>query len=380
MWRWVARINSVIFCRSRNNTGSLKGHFYGKKLICCPVVVPVARNIRRGPVPRVGGGTSALEQLKPKRTAQERWHIAHCPHCWNPGSAADILYGLTMMDGRQRHSWLRALGRADMPERVVLDGAEYRHARTYKHDFFAATGLYESDSGRAVLKLGRAAPLFGLPMVWLGRWLTGRELAVYRALNGVEGVPACLGSWGTTGLAHVFVEGHPLQRREWVDDEFFPRLQRLLDELHRRGIAYADLEKRENILVDARGKPALIDFQIAWWWTAEGFTHGRWWQWWMPDWLGRFILHKLQAADRYHLLKHHRRHRPDCLTPEQIRISYRRGSFVEVHRRLFRPLTLVRRAILKCLTGQSRSPKQDGPAFAGHSLSTKTAGPEKHED
>ena len=255
-----------------------------------------------------------------------------------------------------------------MPARIVLNGTEYRHARTYKHDFFAATGLYESDSGRAILKLGRTARLLGLPMVWLGRWLTGRELAIYRALDGVEGVPGCLGRWGETGMAHVFVEGHPLQRREWVDDDFFPRLQRLLSELHQRGIAYADLEKRENILVDARGRPALIDFQIAWWWTADdGYAPGRRLQRWIPDRLGRLILHKLQAADRYHLLKHHRRHRPDGLTSEQINVSYRRGSSVEIHRRLFWPFTLVRRTILKWLTGQPRSPKQDGPAFANPS-------------
>ena len=278
-----------------------------------------------------------------------------------------------MVDCRQRHSWLRALGPAEMPARVVLDGIEYRHARTYKHDFFAATGLYESDSGRAILKLGRTARLFGLPMAWLGGWLTGRELAIYRALQGVQGVPGCLGSWGVTGMAHVFIEGHPLQQREWVDDEFFPRLGRLIDELHRRGIAYADLEKRENILVDEGGRPALIDFQISWWWTPEGLSPGRRLPRWMPDWLGRFILHKLQAADRYHLLKHHRRNRPDGLTPEQIRVSYRRGSFVEIHRRLFWSFTRVRRTILKWLTGQARSEKQDGPAFVGRSLPTTTA-------
>jgi len=275
-----------------------------------------------------------------------------------------------MVDCRQKHSWLRALGSADMPVRIVLDGIEYRHVRTYKHDFFAATGLYESDCGRAILKLGRTAPLFGLPMACLGRWLTGRELAIYRALDGVDGIPRCLGSWGETGMAHVFVEGHPLQRREWVDDEFFPALQRLLDELHQRGIAYTDLEKRENILVDTQGKPALIDFQIAWWWTADGNAPGRRLQRWMPDRLGRLFLHKLQAADRYHLLKHQRRHRPDGLTPEQIALSYRRGSYVEIHRRLFWPFTLVRRMVLKCLTGQARSPKQDGPDFAEPSVST----------
>jgi len=284
-------------------------------------------------------------------------------------------------DRRKKHSWLRALGPEDMPTRIVLDGIEYRHVRTYKHDFFAATGLYQSGTEYAVLKLGRSARLFGLPMAWLGRLLTGRELAIYRTLAGVQGVPRCLGSWGPTGMAHVFVEGHPLQRREWVDDQFFTRLGCLLDELHQRGIAYVDLEKRENILIDAQGRPWLIDFQIAWWWTADGEAYGRRLQRWLPRWLGRFILHKLQSADRYHLLKHHRRHRPDCLTVEQIRASYRRGPFVQAHRYLFWPFTQARRTILKMLTGEARSPKQDGPEFVDEVLPmTKASASASHED
>ena len=37
---------------------------------------------------------------------------------------------------------LRALGTADLPETFVIDGIIYRHERTIKHDFFAATGFF----------------------------------------------------------------------------------------------------------------------------------------------------------------------------------------------------------------------------------------------
>jgi hypothetical protein len=83
----------------------------------------------------------------------------------------------------------------------------------------------------------------------------------------------------------------------------------------------------------------------------------------IPDELGRFILARLQDGDRYHLLKHRRRHRPDTLTLEEYAESYRPGVFGRLHRRLFRPLTLLRRLILKTLTGRWRSPKQDGPEY-----------------
>ncbi len=262
-----------------------------------------------------------------------------------------------------RHAWLRALGAEDLPAQFTLPDGDYRHVRTYKHDFFAATGLYEGPGGRVILKVGRTARLLGLPMAWLGRWLSRRELAIYQQADGIEGVPPCLGGHGPTGLVHVFVEGHPLQRGERVDDAFFGRLKRLLADLHRRDIAYADLEKRENILVDAAGRPALIDFQISWWWPREASARPGGAARLLPDFIGRYILARLQAADAYHLLKHWRRHRPDLLTAEQIRASYQVGVHIRLHRRIARPLTWVRRTVLKLLTGRSRSPKQDGPEF-----------------
>ncbi len=250
-----------------------------------------------------------------------------------------------------------------MPERITLAGGEYRHVRTFKHDFFAATGLYEGPSGRVILKLGRVASVLGLPMGWLGRCLAAREQAIYRAVDDLPGVPRYLGRWGQTGLVHVYVEGHPLQPNERVDDKFFPRLARLLAQMHGRGIAYVDLEKRENILVDAEGHPWLIDFQISWRWPAGGNGRRQGLQRLIPAELGRCLLTALQEGDRYHVLKHCRRHRPDGLTPEQLEASHRRSRYIDLHRWLFRPFTLVRRRILKRLTGRSRSPKQQGPEF-----------------
>jgi len=268
-----------------------------------------------------------------------------------------------MAERSLRHAWLRALGCDEMPGRITLADGEYSHVRTFKHDFFAATGLYEGPSGRVVLKIGRLASLFGLPMSWLGGLLAERERVIYRAVHDLAGVPRYLGRWGRTGLVHVYVEGHPLQQNERVDKDFFPQLERLLAEMHGRGVAYVDLEKRENILVDPEGRPWLIDFQISWRWPAGGNGRARGLGRLLPAELGRYILARLQDGDRYHVLKHRRRHRPLGMTPDQLAASYRSGLYIHLHRRLFRPFTLLRRGILKLLTGRSRSPKQDGPEF-----------------
>jgi hypothetical protein len=262
----------------------------------------------------------------------------------------------------RRHPWLHALGRASLPERVEIGGAAYDLAKVFKHDFFAATALYAGDAGRIVLKLGRTAPFFVLPMKWLGRALARHEARLYRRVADLDGIPRILGEWGATGFAHEYVEGHPMQPKAHVPDDFFERLQALVTELHARQIAYADLEKNENILVDAQGRPALIDFQISWHWPLDP-RERRWLSRLFPHALGRRILESLQTSDLYHLQKHRRRHRRDQMTAEEIARSYVLPPGIFWHRRFADPFQRVRRRLLHRITGHSRSPKQDGPEF-----------------
>ena len=68
---------------------------------------------------------------------------------------------------KQPPAWLKALGHDDLPEGVECAGRQHRRVAVFKHDFFAATGLYEGPSGRAVLKVGRVQSMFGLPLRWI---------------------------------------------------------------------------------------------------------------------------------------------------------------------------------------------------------------------
>lgn len=236
--------------------------------------------------------------------------------------------------------WLRALGRENLPAEIDIGGARYAHLRTFKHDFFAATGLYQGPAGRIVLKVYRTSSLLGLPMQWTGRWQVRHETRLYELLGDVPGIPRLLGRNGPTGFAHEYIEGHPLDKGTKLNDAFFPRLRELLNAIHARRAAYVDLEKRENILVGDDGRPYLIDFQISWH-VADPHAARRW-----P---ARWILPVLQAADRYHYLKHKRRLRPDQLTPEELEQSRRTPWWIQGHRVLFRPITAARRLILTWL-------------------------------
>jgi len=247
--------------------------------------------------------------------------------------------------------WLYALGDNHPPLRITVREHTYSYVRTFKHDFFAATALYHGDHGGVVLKSGRAAPFACIPLNWIGRALAFHEARLFQCTHDLDGIPQCLGRYGVSAIVHAFVPGRPLQKTDVPDDHFFPRLRDLLDAMHRRNVAYVDLEKPENILRGDDGNPWLIDFQIAW--------H-------IPDnrggntWLNRVILDMLQAADRYHLLKHWRRLRPDQVAALGLEHEFRPPPWIRWHRAIFRPLIQFRRRVLVWLgardTPHGRSP------------------------
>lgn len=242
------------------------------------------------------------------------------------------------MQERATPSWLLALGREPPPPKIELQGQAYELVRIFKHDFFAYTALYAGAAGQIVLKIGRKASFFGLPLSWIGRLHSWHESAVFGAVDDLEVVPRFTGRWKKHGITHEFIEGHPLEKGERVADDFFPRLEAGLNEIHRRGLAYVDLEKCENVLVGVDGRPYLFDFQISWRWPFA-----LWRERWPVTWIGK----RFQAGDRYHLTKLKRRTRPDLFTPEQLAAARQKPFLVRLHGSLARPLTLLRRFVLE---------------------------------
>lgn len=244
-----------------------------------------------------------------------------------------------MTDSRIRHAWLYALPGGVMPRQVRCRGETFEHVETFKHDFFAATGLYRGPRGLCVLKMGRVTDIFTLPTDWIGEFLARREAHFYERLSELPGVPEFVGRVGRTGILHAFVPGHQLGQKEHVSDTFFTELAALLAVIHDRGMAYVDLNKRQNILMGDDGRPYLIDFQISL------HVPPRWTR--IPPL--RWLLARFQQADRYHLLKHKRRLRPDLLTADE-RLCVERISFwIKLHRAIARPLTNLRRGMLRRL-------------------------------
>lgn len=252
-------------------------------------------------------------------------------------------------------AFLTAMGKRHLPSTIEVNGTLYQKKRVFKNDFFAVTAQYESDRELVILKVHRQAPLFLLPLGWLGCLLAARERAAFLQLEDVEGIPKFIARWKRTGVIRAYIEGHPLQKGERVDDDFHTRLRSLIDTLHERGLAYVDLEKCENVLVGADGKPHLFDFQIAWLWPKRLGSE---------LWPMRKIRQVLQAGDLYHLVKLQRRTRPDQLSKKQLANSYRKPWYMGAHRSLTFPFTWCRRKILDRIDPR-RGPGERGRVHDG---------------
>ena len=253
---------------------------------------------------------------------------------------------------RPRPAVFRALGSADPPAEVAIDGEAFPRCEILKHDSWAATGIYASATRRAICKFNRRQPILCLPMGWLGRRLAAREQGFMDRLAGIDGVPPSLGPVRAGGrplrnaVARQFVPGHALRPDERVDAEFFPRFDRLLTEVHRRGVAHVDLHKRENILVDEAGRPHLIDFQISFALPTRSRLAAR---------ALRGVLGVLQRCDDYHLLKHRLKHAPEPSRPTAADIERMRPWWIRLHRSFAVPFRTVRRQCLVWLGIRGRS-------------------------
>jgi hypothetical protein len=241
-----------------------------------------------------------------------------------------------------------ALGRAGMPSSVEVDGAAYALERVVKHDFWAATGFYLAASGavrfnRIVVKINRTHKLGILPMRWAGGILARREMRAYDRLQHLHNIPRLLGPVTSCGFAHEYVEGVQLGQHELLPADFFAQLDDVIDQLNRAGIAYVDMNKRQNILVGDDGRPHLIDFQIH-------FDRDSVW----PRRLGEWILSKCRRGDLYHAAKHKRRFQPGRLTDADRELIERRGPMIRLHRLLFKPYFAVRRPMMRWLTRSGR--------------------------
>lgn len=219
--------------------------------------------------------------------------------------------------GITRVTWRRLTG---VEAREGSD-AGFEVLRELKDDGFALTQLVRMDGRRWLRKEFRFRTPLGRWLRPLARYWLRHEVDVSRALAGIEGIPADAVELSDTSFCRAWIPGEDLRahRRAGrsVADDFFEELLSLVHQVHARGVAYGDLQKKDNIIVGEDGRPYLIDFQISLR-RYEG-----------PSALRRrvsgWLVRHTQADDLRHLYKHKCRIRPDLATPEERARSRRRS-------------------------------------------------------
>jgi len=189
---------------------------------------------------------------------------------------------------------------------------------------------------------------------WLARRLAAREARAMTELRGLPGVPRLL-SWDGRRLARSWVPGTPLQGADGVDAAWFREALRLLRRIHAAGVVHNDLAKEPNWLVDADGRPALLDFQLA----LRPRVRGR-------------VFRALAYDDLRHLLKHKRTYCPDRLTARQRAILARRSALAAAWAHTVKP---VYRFVTRRMLGWAdREGAGDRGADQGSTVSKSSAG------
>ncbi|MEN5425038.1 serine/threonine-protein kinase [Stenotrophomonas pennii] len=207
-----------------------------------------------------------------------------------------------------------------------------------KSDSFGRILLVQQAEGRFVRRDLGATPWWLRMPAW---WLARREARALRHIDGMQAVPKLL-AWDGRWLDRSFMAGDAMyQRPPRGDVAWFHDARRLLQELHRRGVAHNDLAKEANWLVTEAGHPALIDFQLA----VIGNPRSRW-------------MRLLAREDLRHLLKHKRMYCRGSLTPVEKRVLKRTSWVRELWFATGKPVyRFVTRRILHWEDNEGQGPK-----------------------
>jgi hypothetical protein len=172
-------------------------------------------------------------------------------------------------------------------------------------------------------------------------WLARREACALQAIAGMPATPQLL-RWDGRVLDRSYLAGAAMyQHPPHGDVAYFHRARRLLQALHRRGVAHNDLAKEANWLVLADGTPALIDFQLA----VRGHPRARW-------------MRLLAREDLRHLLKHKRTYCPAALTPIERQLLRRRSWVRDAWFASGKPVyRFVTRRLLRWEDNEGQGPK-----------------------
>ena len=148
---------------------------------------------------------------------------------------------------------LPRLSRAEIEKYTV---EFYRHAGGTRPDL----RVVDINSTQIVVKdFKRSDFLF---RVIVGPILIRREYGALRNLIGVNGIPQLACKLDRYALAMEHIPGKSLEHVKpgVLDSSFYCDLQKIIDDMHSRGVAHCDLRSRGNVMLGDDSKPHVVDF------------------------------------------------------------------------------------------------------------------------
>jgi predicted Ser/Thr protein kinase len=212
--------------------------------------------------------------------------------------------------------WIEALTRAGQPP----------YAQGYQSHVY----LYQGEGRRYIVKAAAGGGLAGM----VRRWMLRREYQAYKRLTDFAGCPRCYGLVDGRFLVLEHIDA-PSLRSGQVDDRhaYFDTLFAQITELHRRGVAHADLKSKDNILVIGGRVPCIVDFGAAMM-RKPGFA----------PW-NRFVYDLARRFDFNAWAKLKYQGRMEEITPEDLPY-YRRTAIEKVARAIKRSYARLKRLVV----------------------------------
>lgn len=198
---------------------------------------------------------------------------------------------------------------------MTNSGTPLKRMRIYGPD----VRLIERDGQILVEKTYRDRPL---PVRTAGRLLVQWEAFIYGKIQGIRGIPSVVPGSDAYTLTTSFMGGHNLRTRGIIPHRtYFDRLERLIDDVHSRGVIHLDMRNRRNYGMDDQGEPYLVDFASSIYLPGKGL-----------------LWRLLRGIDRMGYLKVKAKLYPDLLTDNELR-DCTRGKTLS---RLWLPPRLLR--------------------------------------
>lgn len=161
-----------------------------------------------------------------------------------------------------------------------------------------------------------------------------REVRSLRKLEGIDGIPRLYHVYGMHAFLMESIHGIAASQVEKgiVDELFFEKMEKLLHEVHERGVTHCDLRSAGNTLVTADHQPWLVDF------VASIHQSRRW------NIIGRWIFDQFVEADFSAVLKLKKRLAPELLSDADLdKMEHPRSVIERIGRKLGRSVRYVTR-------------------------------------